>query len=274
MIDFSVCDPRFLDGIDTVVAELVRTAELDSDTVLVVGATCRDILHSSLGHEFALRGTEDLDIGIAVTDWATYDRVATAFPRTGHTGIRHLVAGLPVDVMPFGGVEDPSGVVTPAARGERVVVFGFDDVYGRAPRLALPSGAVIRIPDPAGYTALKLRAWIDRAPLGHDKDAKDLAAALYWYRESEVIKNRLWDTAEGHQILDEVDWDIDRGAARLLGGDVREQLSDANAADLAKRWSTTNVGDLARSLELPAGVTWPRDPGRRLVLVAELAASL
>jgi predicted nucleotidyltransferase len=44
---------------------------------------------------------------------------------------------LPVDVMPFGEVEDPDGISSPAARREDLIVFGFHNVFERAAHLSL-----------------------------------------------------------------------------------------------------------------------------------------
>ncbi|GAB2833021.1 hypothetical protein ACFQ0P_09715 [Microbacterium insulae] len=270
MIDFNASDPRLLDGIDAVVVTLRDQIGLDADTIILVGAACRDILHSALGHELQLRGTEDTDIGIALNDWQIYDLIDHTFTKSGHTGVRYLVDGFPVDIMPFGGIEEPEGIVTPHSRGEEMVVFGFDDVYARAGHLTLPSGNTIRIPSPAGYAALKFRAWIDRSRYGQDKDGKDLAAAVYWYLESASVTERLWGTTEGNELLEEVGWDIELGAARVLGFDIRAQLSPPNLEDLIFRWNQLDLAPLGRALQLAPGANWPRNPERRLALISEV----
>lgn len=274
MIDSENCDPRLLDHVDVVVELLTERVGLNPDSVLLVGADCREVLHSALGHNFVIRGTDDTDIGIALTDWTIYERIATEFARTGSNGIRYLIDGLRVDIMPFGEVEVPEGIVTPASRSEHLVVFGFDDVYTRAGPLVLPSGATIRIPHPAGYGVLKLRAWIDRWAYGQNKDGKDIAATMYWYQESDEVKSRLYDRETGLELLESLDWDADLAAVRILGADARAQLSATNAQDIAHRWAAMDHMDLARELEMPAGVTWTRDLRRRLELVSELSTGL
>ncbi|WGH92295.1 hypothetical protein QDX21_08155 [Auritidibacter ignavus] len=51
---------------------------------------------------------------------------------------------------------------------------------------------------------------------GHDKDAKDLALAAFWYQEAPEIQERLYDTDAGFDILTTLDLDIDLAATRLL----------------------------------------------------------
>lgn len=274
MLDFSSIDPRLLDAVDLVVDEIVSKTSLDPTSVLLVGATCRDVLHAGLGHTFTLRGTNDLDLGIAVSGWEGYREVADAFPLVGHTGIRHLISGLAVDVMPFGPVEQPTGVVTPSPRDEPFSVFAFQDVHERALPLELPCGASIRIPTPAGYAALKMRAWIDRSPNGEYKDGGDIAISLHWYRESPVVEDRLYETDEGIRILEEVGFDVARGAARVLGVDVREGLASENLADLIMRWSALDQAQLSRELGLPADVSWTADLDQRAQFLEEIGLGL
>jgi predicted nucleotidyltransferase len=240
MLDFTRSDPRLLDGVDIVVGELGEKVGVDPNQVMLVGAECRDVLHSALGHEVMLRLTEDTDIAIALADWQIYEQIAHTFTRAGHTGVRYLVGGVTVDIMPFGAVESPEGVVTPRPHGEDMVVFGFDDVFGRALPLALPSGSKIRIPTVPGYTALKLRAWIDRSAYRQDKDGKDLAAAMFWYCESSQVAERLYDTDSGLALLERLGWDRDLGSAHLLGVDVGAQLTPENGTDLAARWGSVD----------------------------------
>lgn len=271
MIDLTQVEPRLYDAITIVVEKLATTVDLDPDRVLIVGAACRDLLHAAFGHAFALRATTDTDVGIAVSDWTVSERIDARFRRIGSNGIRYRIGGLPVDIMPFGGVEDPDGVSRPAARGENLVVFGFRDVHERAIRLTLPNGMTVRLPQPAGYTALKMRSWIDRSAYGEYRDANDLALAAFWYQESGEIRDRLFDTDAGFELLTEVGIDVDLAATRLLAFDAADQLTPRDRADLSHRWVEQSLDLLARYFTLPT--TAPRAPGmaRRQAIVAQLS---
>ena len=251
MIDLARVDPHLCDAISLVVQELASTVQLDPANVLVVGANCRDILHAGFGHAFPLRATTDTDLGIAVSDWTISHRIDAHYRHAGSNGIRYRIAGIAVDIMPFGEVEDPAGISHPARRGEDLVVFGFRDVYARALPLRLPDGMAVRLPHPAGYAALKMRSWIDRSVQGNDKDAKDLALASFWYQESEAIADRLYGIDEEFQLLSDLGMDIGLAATRLLAMDASAQLSPENAADLASRWRHTNHAAFARDFLLP-----------------------
>ncbi|WP_146081953.1 hypothetical protein [Pseudoclavibacter sp. Z016] len=205
-----------------------------------------------------------------MSDWTVSERIEECFPRIGSSGIRCRIAGISVDVMPFGQVEDPEGVSQPAPRGEDLVVFGFRDVHERALRLTLPSGQGIRLSQPAGYVALKMRSWIDRAEYyGSDKDARDLSLAASWYQNTPEIGDRLYDTAEGFEMLSEFDMDTDLAGVRLLSLDAAGQLSPANRNDLARRWAAIGLDALARDFLLPAGGPPSPNADRRRAVVTQ-----
>lgn len=271
MIDLSRVDERVYDTITPVIEELTAQVGVDPDSILLVGAACRDVLHAAFGHTFPARATTDIDLGIALGDWTISERIEKHFPRIGSNGIRYRIAEISVDVIPFGEVEDPEGVSQPAPRGEKLVVFGFRDVHERALPLTLPTGHSIRLPQPAGYVALKMRSWIDRAVYhGGSRDARDLALAVFWYQNMRDVDDRLYDTAAGFKMLSELDMDADLAAVRLLGLDVAGQLSPANRDDLARRWAAIDLDALAQDFLLPAGGPPSPNTDRRRALVTQL----
>ncbi|NUL45746.1 hypothetical protein F7P69_11160 [Cellulosimicrobium funkei] len=271
MIDLTRVDTDLYAMVTPVVDELIAGVDLDPDNILLIGAGCRDILHASLGHTFRARATTDTDLGIAVGDWTTTQRIEARFRRTGSNGIRYMIAGTPVDIMPFGDIEDPEGISVPAPRREELVVFGFRDVHAHALPLLLPSGTTIRLPQPAGYAALKMRSWIDRsAHFNQDKDAKDLAMAAFWYQNAPEIEDRIYATDIGFDLLTELDMDFDRAAVRLLGLDASAQLSPVNRHDLSRRWAEQDLSTLARDFKLPASGPHTADLDRRKEIVAQL----
>lgn len=271
MIDLARVDDHFYDILIPVVGELTSRTGLEPGDILLVGAACRDVLHAALGHSFPARATTDVDLGIAVSDWKVSERIEALFARIGSNGIRYRIAGVAVDIMPFGDVENPEGISRPGARGEDLVVFGFRDVYDRAIPLKLPNGQTIRLPQPAGYAALKMRSSIDRAEFyGHDKNAEDLALAAFWYQNAPEIQDRLYNTDAGFGILSELEMDTDLAAVRLLGMDAAAQLSPANRDDLIRRWGDQDLETLARDFTLPVGARHRSDLARQHAFVTQL----
>jgi predicted nucleotidyltransferase len=260
MMNFDACDRRLLDDADAVVVDLIEKVGIDPDSVLLVGAACRDAIHSALGHDFPLRVTSDVDFGIALSNWGVFERIEREFATLGSTGIRFRIGGLPVDIMPFGAIEEPDGIVAPIRRHEDLIVFGFEDVFKRAGAITLPSGPRIRIPQPAGYAALKLRAWVDRSTANNDKDARDLAVACYWYQNCDAISERLW--ANEGQFVQRFEFDDQLAAVAMLAEDALGQLAPERADDLVARLRNTDKGQFVAAFTLPNQSAWPNTRAR------------
>lgn len=229
---------------------------------MVVAAWCPDILHSALGHSSATTATLDLDLALALPSWNAYRSPASAFPRVGDTGIRFRIAEVDVDLLPFGDIEDPEGIVNPPTCGETLSVWAFEEIFAASLPLSLTPTATIHLPTVAGFAAAKLGAWLDRCDWLEAKDAADLALVLHWYAES-----------AGNEILIAEGTDVPLAAAHLLGVDVAATIGPARLTELLARWS----GDadlLIRELELHGGPAWPREPGRRHDLLDALTRGL
>lgn len=138
MLDLSNLSDAFVDPLACVVETAREHApELSPDRMMLVGAWCRDIMHAALGHEFGTAATRDVDLALALSGWETYELLAGAFPRVGDTGIRFEIARQNVDLLPFGDLEDPKGVVAPPTRDEAMSVWAFEEIYSEALPLSL-----------------------------------------------------------------------------------------------------------------------------------------
>lgn len=272
MLNLVGCNPAQLQLVDNVCGELLaKSAHLHASDIMVVGANCRDILQDALGHGFDLRATQDVDIALAIADWVSYRDVVDGLPRVGGTGIRYRVAEVPADLVPFGPVEDPTGVIIPAPRKEEMSVWAFQEVFDGAMDLPLPTAGTIRVPTVPGYAALKLAAWLDRCARGEYKDATDIATTLYWYMNSEAIADRLYATDYGQEVLVPLDVDPDRGAAQLLGEDIATTIGPARVAELVDRWPGPLNYLLPEEMKIsarPAG--WTHDLDRRQQLLQDM----
>ncbi len=277
MLDLTTCDPARLEIIDHVCSKILARADhLQPSDLMVLGAQCRDVLHDALGgHAFPLRATQDLDLAIAIANWEAYREIVTDLPASGGTGIRYKVGEVLTDLVPFGPIEDPTGFVPDPPNRSLSVWGGFQEVFDRGYHLSLPTVGAIRIPTVAGYTALKLVAWLDRSESGRYKDAPDIAAALYWYITSPpAAKDRLYGDPPHHgfDILDKFEFDEDRALAYLLGEDVAATVGLERLAELAARWPGPPRGEvLAPRMDIDAALsTWSPDIGRREELLAAL----
>lgn len=208
---------------------------------MVIGAQCRDLLHEAFGRADRLRSTSDVDIALAVEGYAEYQRVTSRLPPSGSTGIRYSIAGITVDVVPFGDIENPAGTTALPGRREPLDVFGFQEVFDRSIVVPTPIGHHIHLPTPAGYTALKLKAWCDRSVNGEYKDATDIATACGWYQDDETVRESLYGPdAERVELLIRADMDADVASLYLLGQEISSVLGDTRVAELAAAWTLTD----------------------------------
>lgn len=244
MIDFSQSLAHEFGGLCEVLEEL-REGKARLEDMMVVGASARDLMHRHLGFEFALRSTTDIDIGLAVPDKAAYVSVVSAYPATGNSGIRFRIADRSVDIVPFGAIEDPAGTAKPTADEHPIDVFGFNEVFAAADVYLLPGGFKVHVPSPAGYCALKIKAWIDRSPNSWFKDAGDMAYVCYWYQESNIFFDRLYD--ENEDLIQEANFDSDVGSMLMLARDIRRILGSSLSARLGDLWDSSSRRKMASS---------------------------
>ena len=248
---------------------LAAVPQLSPNDLMIVGARCRDILHGALGHTFVTTATLDLDLALALSSWDAYRSLARAFPKASDSGICYRINGLAVDLLPFGAVEDPDGVVEPPPRRETMSVWAFEEIYAAASQLRLIDDLAIQIPTVAGYAAAKLGAWLDRCEYGQYKDASDLALAIFWYSESPAVQTRLYETPSGQEVLVAEDMDVRLASAHLLGADVATTIGPTRLNELHSRWPGDRDA-LVRELRIRGQSQWPSEPGRRSTLVDAL----
>lgn len=246
MFDPGRIGSRSLDLIDSVVSRLVSGTEASDTSIMLIGAQCRDLLHLAFGWTEVLRSTSDVDIALAVKGHTEYQRITSGLPRSGDTDIRFSIAGVEVDIVPFGDIEDPAGTASLPGRDESIDVFGFQEVFDHSIRLAVPSGYSVRIPPPAGYAALKLKAWCDRSMVGQYKDAADIATMCSWYQQDADIRASLYGPdQERIALLIRAEMDVDVASLYLLGEEVSAILGPTRAAELAAAWADADSDLLA-----------------------------
>lgn len=267
---------RELDPLRLVIETLDKIADFDSETVMIIGAQCRDALHKLQGHDFPLRSTTDLDIAIAISDWEVYERIVSKLRPSGDTGIRFIVSGIPVDIMPFGTVENPRGSVTPRSRSERIDVFAFREIFTEATPLELGPGSVVRLPTRAGYSALKMKAWCDRSIRYEERDASDLAVACYWYQNDPEVIRGLYESLRGNQHLENAEFNQDLAALAVMAEDIRGTIGIQRASELKNYWEASDLGYLSKYFTpslFPPGA-WTSDLSTRQQYARHLGLSL
>jgi len=204
------------------------------------GAMARDIL---LWHVHGIktgRATSDVDFAVAVKDWKQFDEIKTRLTetrkfKTANKMVQRLYYSFgsedieyPLDIIPFGKVEEPRHSIAWPADTELVMnVAGYDEALAAIVEIEIEGQFVVPVISLPGLTLLKLFAWMDRGD-GNTKDALDLATLLTNYGHA-GNSNRLYDQEFG--LFEAAGFDMSNAGAILLGKDVR---SIAESETLAK----------------------------------------
>ncbi len=228
----------------------------------VCGAMARDIL---LQHVHGIEtgpATADVDFGVAVENWQQFDNIKARLTETGRFEPEKKMAqrlhyksgtnstGYPLDIIPFGRVENPlNSIAWPPGRDEVMNVIGYDEALANAIEIQIEKHFVVPVISLPGLALLKLFAWADRGSR-NSKDARDLATLLRTYHAA-GNEDRLYD--EEINIFEAAGFVPERASPQLLGKDVRsiakpETLTQALAILNDKKQANRLVTDMAPML--------------------------
>lgn len=199
-----------------------RGAAPDVD-FLIVGAIARDLL-LHYGHGVPItRATTDIDLGVTVAGWQEFNQLRDAFLSSKHftagrPSNHRLVhrSGVPLDLIPFGGVERDDGTIMWPEDNAVMGVLGYKEARETATKMTLPDGLSVATVCLPMLAILKLLAWSERHTYTPRKDASDLFLILSNYLNDENTK-RLYEV--GTHLFDEDDFDYQAAGAWLTGYD-------------------------------------------------------
>lgn len=216
---------------------------------VVIGATARDLALQVGRVNIARRATKDVDLAVAASDLAHFQRQIDEVGRQDRAWQRRIVLGQPVDVVPFGGLESEGNVTVD---GSTVNVLGLAEAAACADHLTLPSGGVLPVAPLELIAILKLLAFSDRHP-GQTKDADDLRIVLQAASHG-TYGEEVWDDDEA---LSASDFDHELAAAYRLGRRGIACFSPERASMVLAVVETTEET-----------LGFPRHPEQRLLLDA------
>jgi len=223
------------DHIDPAVLEVIRKIDQIANQCeakyFLAGAMAREVI---LRHVFGRppgRRSLDVDFGIAVRDWNHFETLKTALvEQAGFTAHARMVQRLiypstpavVVDLIPFGGVEDPEqNIAWPPEEDIVMKVTGFSDGLKSAVLVRLYADLIIPVVSIPVLIVLKVFAWIDRK---HEKrDAADILVMLKDYGDA-GNEDRLY--GEESSLLEAEGYDFELAGARLLGRDAAGAMSE------------------------------------------------
>lgn len=197
----------------------------------VGGAMARDILLTHVLGQGSIRATRDVDLGIFISNWDEFFRLKERLDKKGdfvaEDGNSHRLhyktpKGVPLDLIPFGGVSSPDQTIAwPPGHDIVLNVTGFADAIASAVIVDLGEGLQVKTCSLPSLAVLKLLAWRDRG-LQNNKDALDFALLLRLYGPAENT-DRLYETEM--EVLEGAGFDLELAGAHLLGKDAALQSS-------------------------------------------------
>lgn len=270
MLDFSRRSELGLHA--ALIAKVQAAATTLGIELLIVGAFARD-LHLVYAHGIpAQRQTEDVDLALAIRDWAMFDELRARLLASGSFGesqVAHrlLHGAIPIDLVPFGGVESADRTIAWPPRGEVVMdALGFQEAQHVALDVRLPGNVQGRVVNLPALALLKLVCWQDRHLRSPRKDASDLRLIMTNYLQA-GNEHRLWD--EFLTWTQEVDFDYVVAGARMLGHDIGMLLDAAGRGRIARLLSAQSSEDQPGPLTLEMNQAEPERPRRLLTAMLQ-----
>jgi predicted nucleotidyltransferase len=133
-------------------------------------------------------------------------------------------SSLTVDIVPFGEIEKPVGVIAwPPQFETRMTVTGFRDALACAWKAELDTDLAVQVASLPGLAFLKILAWRERK-LETQRDGIDLDFIVRQYG-SPVMQERL--KGESLHVWERENFDTLAAGARLLGNDMARAMSES-----------------------------------------------
>lgn len=216
-----------LEYLSPLVAELRRSSP--GAQWVVVGAMARDLqLYFKHGVRVS-RATDDVDFAVATENWGHFQDFRNKLISSGNFSpvgddkhIFRFTDGTRVDVIPFGGVENPSGIVEwPPDGNPQMNVLGFSALMASAEEFLLPAQGRILVATIPIILLLKFFAWEDRNKIRPGVDASDIFLILSNYTGLDDAESLF---ATHDDLLHDPSFDYENAGAIIAGRDLRQEL--------------------------------------------------
>jgi predicted nucleotidyltransferase len=210
-----------LDPLRAVLQEISQRADATGVEVMIVGAAARDLL---IRHDLGAppkRATLDIDIAVAVATWTEVMTLTNGLTEARGGTHTFSVAGMEVDIIPFGSIESTSRTIFWPDDHE-MNVFGFREALSAAVQVKLSPELTVLVASLPAQSLLKLMAWHDRHHVT-SRDAIDLRTIFDAYSTGRYLEGLY---AEHAPLLESFDYDPLLAGAALLGKETAALLSD------------------------------------------------
>lgn len=193
----------------------------------LIGAAARDLMLQHAHNIAPSRRTEDVDFAVSVSDWPIFETLRTALLGSGYFSaksktaihkLRHEATGLPLDIVPFGGIENPDRTISwPPDHHTVFDCFGAREAFEVSIPVQLPKNVTLRVASISALALLKITAWEDRKHSHPGRDAGDLLLYARHYMDCDNLDRAAQDHSD---LFNKDDYDYVATGARLLGRDI------------------------------------------------------
>ncbi|GAB3551983.1 nucleotidyl transferase AbiEii/AbiGii toxin family protein [Noviherbaspirillum agri] len=215
----------------TVVQALQVVAQPLGIDYFLMGAAARDLMLQHAHKIAPSRLTEDVDFAVSVLDWQSFESLRAALLASdqfsGRPGpaihkLRHKATGLPLDIVPFGGVENADRTISwPPDHHTVFDCFGAREAFEAGIPVRLPINVTLRVASIPALALLKITAWKDRKHSHPGRDAGDLLLYVRNYMDCDNYDRAAQDHSD---LFTTDDYDHESTGARLLGRDIANLL--------------------------------------------------
>jgi predicted nucleotidyltransferase len=211
---------------------------------------------------------------MAVADWKEFEHIRENLIGSGEfkpvgDGLHRLMYRdqIPVDIIPFDGVEDKDRQITwPPRRDTVMKVLGYREALATAVKVRMPGDLMVNVVSLPALAIMKLVAWTERRHAAPKKDAYDLWLLLQSYLDAGNQERLHSDVLH---FLESPNFDYELAGAWLLGSDARgviERSHDVIECVAALESILMPETEPAGKLRLIAEMN-PQDPAKALEML-------
>jgi predicted nucleotidyltransferase len=208
---------------------IAEVANHNNTQFFIIGASARDIIFEHAYGITAPRATRDIDLAVQIASWHEFQSLKDQLIATrlfSSTDKAHRLMyknNIPVDIVPFGGIENEGSISWPPENDNEMNVAGFQDVYDNTQLVRIRDNPEldVRVVTPNGLVVLKIIAWHDRKSFTK-KDALDIAFILRNYMDA-GNQDLLYESHVDLVIDEHHDYVVD--GVRVLGREISKMLS-------------------------------------------------
>ena len=253
-----------------VVRDLRQAADALGAQFFLMGAAARDLMLLHAHGIETRRKTEDVDFAVMLQSWDAFAALRKALldgdafiarPGPATHRLRHKPTNLPLDIVPFGGIERADRTIAwPPSEDEVFDCFGVAESFEASIEVLLPAGVMVKVASIPALALLKITAWRDRKYRAPGRDAGDLALFMRHYMDCGNFDRAAKEHAD---LFAQDDYDHEATSAQLLGRDISNFLDHKSTAKILEILIPEADEDGAPLLAQQTGLEL--DHGRRLV---------